>query len=257
MDPLEYAVEGLELDNKIILDAAVGAGRATAFWADKLAKFKASSKIIGVDIDLPPEWEEKVIERLGSNKRFVELVEGDIFSLDFLEDSSVDIINCGDTIIFLNPQPIKLLKALGEFKRILKPGGDLIITSEYPSKDLDKKEGQWKRWQLSQSISQLSGKTFSVEPGLEEVKYALKILGFEITGEKEFPQKKIENYREVMEEWKETWLRETQKIPWGERFRKTLVAEIESVYSNIIDAGYLLGPGKFVIKARKGLAGRG
>jgi len=255
LQPLEYAGTGLELDQKIILDAAVGAGKATAFWAEKLSEIRASSRIIGVDIDLPREWRRRIGERLGENIKYVELVEGDIFNLDFLADESIDIVNCADTIIFLNDRPLRLLQAFQEFKRVLVSGGHLIITSEYSNKDLDPDEGQWRRWHLSKGIFELMGKTWSVEPEPGEVRKALEILGFEITGERDFPPVKIDNYLEIMDDWQNTMQEEIKNIPWEERLRKTIAAEVNKVYKRVAEDGYLLGPAKYVIKARKELAG--
>ncbi len=256
MQPLEYAVTGLDLDQKTILDAAVGAGRATAFWAEKLSGDRASSRIIGVDIDLPKEWRRRIKERLGENMKYVELVEGDIFNLDFLANESIDIVSCADTIIFLNDKPLRFLQALQEFKRVLVPGGDLIITSEYSSEDMGPGEGQWHRWRLSKCIFELIGKTWSVEPEPREVKKALEILGFDITGERDFPAVKIKNYGETMDEWKNSMQEKVKEMAWSEEFRKTIAAEVNKVYEQVLDEGYLLGPAKYIIKARKKLAGR-
>lgn len=255
MEPFDYAIADLKLDKKTILDAAVGAGKATAFWAERLSRLGCSSRIIGVDKDLPPEWRGKIQDRLAENIKYVELVEGDIFNLDFLADESIDIVNCADTIIFLNDRPLRLLQAFQEFKRVLVSGGHLIITSEYSSKNLEHDEGQWRRWYLSKGIFELTGKTWSVEPEPREVKKALEVLGFEITGERDFPPVKINNYREIIDEWKNMMQEEIKEIPWSEEFRKTITAEVNKVYKRVAKDGYLLGPAKYVIKARKELAG--
>ncbi len=252
MQDLEFAVEGLDLDKKTILDAAVGAGKATAFWAEKISQGGFSSRIIGVDIDLPSCWRKKIEERLGDHKNYVELIEGDIFHLDFLENESIDIINCADTIIFLNEKPLRLLQAFREFRRVLVPGGNLIITSEYSGKDMGVNEGQWRRWQLSKSIFELMGKTWSQEPEPQEIRGALEIMGFTITGERDFPAKRIENFREVMDEWKNDMTESVEKLPWDDKFRQTIREEVKKVYQGVLKEGYLLGPAKFIIKARKG-----
>ena len=143
----DFVLEDLDLKNKLILDAAVGAGVATCFWAKRIYEQGGTSKIISIDNDLPGVWKEKIQIRLGEYGKYVELKEADIFDLSFLEDESVDIVNCDDTIVFLNPKPLRLLLALKEFERVLKPGGYLIISSEIPIEDLNdpENEGQWRR----------------------------------------------------------------------------------------------------------------
>ena len=107
-----FVFKGLDVKNKTILDAAVGAGKSTYFWAKRLHEKGGNSKIISVDNDLPRIWRKKIEERLGNYMQYVELREGDIFNLNFINDNSIDIINCDDTIIFLNKKPMQLLHAL-------------------------------------------------------------------------------------------------------------------------------------------------
>jgi len=105
----DFVLEDLDLRNKLILDAAVGAGKATYFWAKRIYEQGGTSKIVSIDNDLPEVWKEKIETRLGEYGKYVELKEADIFDLNFLEDESVDIVNCDDTIVFLNPKPLRLL----------------------------------------------------------------------------------------------------------------------------------------------------
>lgn len=178
----DFVLKDLNLKNKIILDAAVGAGESTYFWAERIHEQGGTSKIISIDNDLPEVWIKKIKKRLGDYKKYVELKEADIFNLNFLESESIDIINCDDTIVFLNSKPLKLLRALKEFERVLKNDGILIITSEIPIED--ENEGQWKRWNLAKAISDLKGEIWSSEPLPDEVKFALKLLGFKVYAER-------------------------------------------------------------------------
>ncbi|HIH96739.1 MAG TPA: class I SAM-dependent methyltransferase, partial [Thermoplasmata archaeon] len=86
----DFVLEDLDLKNKFILDAAVGAGEATYFWAKRIYEQEGTSKIISIDNDLPGVWREKIKTRLGEYGKYVELKEADIFDLSFLEDESVD-----------------------------------------------------------------------------------------------------------------------------------------------------------------------
>ncbi|MCD5384198.1 class I SAM-dependent methyltransferase [candidate division WOR-3 bacterium] len=250
----DFILEGLDLRNKIILDAAVGSGECTYFWAERIDKQGGNSKIIAIDIDLPRIWKEKIKEGLGEYSKYVEFREADIFNLSFLEDESVDIVNCDDTVVFLNPKPLKLLLALKEVKRVLKPSGYLIITSEIPigSFDNPEDEGQWRRWNLAKAIYDLKGKTWASEPLPEELKFVLQVMGFKVYAEKIFPTDRNFEYikRGGLEEWKEIMLKDVEELPWSNHLKDVLRKEIDVTYNKIMKDGYLMNPAIFVLKCR-------
>ncbi len=246
----DFVLKDLNLKNKIILDAAVGAGESTYFWAKRIHEQGGTSKIISIDNDLPEVWREKIKTKLEDYKKYVELKEADIFNLNFLESESIDIINCDDTIVFLNSKPLKLLRALKEFERVLKQNGILIITSEIPIED--ENEGQWKRWNLAKAISDLKGKIWSSEPLPDEVKFALKLLGFKVYAEKIFPPRKNFKYRECMNEWKEVMLRDIKELHWNDDLKNSLIESVNEVYNNVTKDGYLMNPSSYVLKCKKG-----
>jgi len=248
----DFVFEDLDLRNKLILDAAVGAGKATYFWAKVVHEQGGMSKIISIDNDLPEVWKEKIKTRLGEYGKYVELKEADTFDLSFLEDESVDIVNCDDTIVFLNPKPLRLLLALKEFERVLKPGGYLIISSEIPIEDLNdpENEGQWRRWNLAKAIYCLKGENWSSEPWPEEVKFAFKLIGFAVYAEKTFPERKNLKYQDCMKEWKEVMLKNIEKIPWDSS-KDALIKNVNEVYEKVTKDGYLMNPALYVLKCRK------
>ena len=249
----DFVLEGLDLKNKIILDAAVGAGESTYFWAKAIHEQGGTSKIICVDNDLPQIWKERIKRRLGEYSKYIELKEADIFDLHFIKDESIDIINCDDTIVFLNPKPLKLLSALKEFERVLKPGGHLIITSEIPIENFDnpENEGQWRRWNLAKAVYNLKGETWSSETLPEELKFALKLLGFNVYAEKIFPPKKNLNHKEVMNEWKEIMLKDIKEIPWDDDLKNILIKEMNKIYDKVMKDRYLMNPAMYVLKCEK------
>ena len=167
-----------------------------------------------------------------------------------MESESIDIINCDDTIVFLNSKPLKLLRALKEFERVLKQNGILIITSEIPIED--ENEGQWKRWNLAKAISDLKGKIWSSEPLPDEVKFALKLLGFKVYAEKIFPARKNFKYRECMNEWKEVMLKYIRELHWNDDLKNSLIESVNEVYNNVTKDGYLMNPSSYVLKCKKG-----
>ncbi len=249
----DFVLDGLDLRNKVILDAAVGAGVSTYFWAKAVHEQGGTSKIICVDNDLPQIWIDRIKKRLGEYSRYIELREADIFDLHFIKDESIDIVNCDDTIVFLNPRPLKLLTALKEFKRVLKPGGHLIITSEIPVESLENpdNEGQWRRWNLSKAIYDLKGETWSSEPLPEELKFALDILGFDVYAEKVFPSAKNSRHKEVMDEWRELMLKDIEEIPWDNELKGALNKAVNRVYDKVMSDGFLMNPSIYVLKCKK------
>ncbi len=250
----EFALSDLDLKNKLILDAAIGAGYATRIWAEKIHKEGGTSKIIGVDsFDIPGEdedsWKKEIEERLGNLKRYVEIRKANIFNLDFLGDESVDIINCDDTLVFLNPKPLKVLQALKEFKRVLKKGGILVIITELPLKD--RKEGQWLRWNFAKGIYGMNGEIWSAEIEPEELKYALGLLNFEICEEKKFEAKRSVRYEATMNEWLRIMINYADELPYSENFRKCVKEEAGRIYEKVKEDGYLMSSPYYVIKVRK------
>ncbi len=246
----EYALENLELEGKTILDAAVGQASSTRFWAKAVHKNGGTSRIIGIDNNLPSRWKKKIAETLGEYNKYVELREADIFDLGFLDDASVDIVNCADTLVFLNPTPLRILSALKQFSRVLKEGGDLIITSELPlCAETYSNEGQWLRWNLSKAILSLKGELWSTEIELDDLICALDMTGFEVQSHKLFPESRrfAPESVNVINEWREVMLQEVSGLNW-DSLTQHLEATVNEIHQRVLDDGYLLCPAKFVVK---------
>ena len=106
------------LDPKSVLDVATG----TADMAILANKLLNAEKIIGIDIsDGMLEIGKKKIEKLGLQQR-IELLKGDSETIIF-DNNSFDAV----TVAFgvRNFQDLEL--GLNEIKRVLKPGGKLIV----------------------------------------------------------------------------------------------------------------------------------
>ncbi len=106
------------LDPKIMLDVATG----TADVAIMAVKILHPKKITGIDIsDGMLEFGRKKVANLGLND-IIELVNGDSATINF-PDSTFDAI----TVAFGVRNFQQLEKGLEEIKRVLKPGGKLVV----------------------------------------------------------------------------------------------------------------------------------
>ena len=87
----------------------------------------------------------------------VEFIKADLTCMPQIKNESVDLIVCHATIRAVNNRPLKAVKALSEFYRVLKKGGWLIIDDEYPLPKPSKieEEVQVKRWQTYKSVAEL------------------------------------------------------------------------------------------------------
>ena len=107
-----------KLDPKKILDVATG----TADVAIMATNILHPEKIIGIDIsDGMLDFGRKKIEKLNLGK-VIELVNGDSETINFA-DNSFDAV----TVAFGVRNFQNLEKGLGEIKRVLRPGGKLVV----------------------------------------------------------------------------------------------------------------------------------
>lgn len=107
-----------KLDPKKILDVATG----TADVAIMATTSLHPEKIIGIDIsDGMLDFGRKKIEKLNLGK-VIELVNGDSETINFA-DNSFDAV----TVAFGVRNFQNLEKGLGEIKRVLRPGGKLVV----------------------------------------------------------------------------------------------------------------------------------
>ena len=130
---VDYLLEGIDFSDITVLDAATGAGNTTLKLARKMAEADGKGKIISVDINpaTSPTFQD-VKEKLGELERFVEFVQADLTCMPQIKSESFDLVVCTATLCALNDRPLKALRGLKEFYRVLKKGGRLVISEEYP-----------------------------------------------------------------------------------------------------------------------------
>jgi GT2 family glycosyltransferase/ubiquinone/menaquinone biosynthesis C-methylase UbiE len=113
----EYA-KSIVPDGKIVGDFSCGTGYGSVMLSEK------SSRVIGVDIN------EEVIKHINlryKNIQNIEFVRANLLDLEY--QSLFDYIICFETIEHLKEDDIS--KLFGVFRRALKPGGTLILSTPY------------------------------------------------------------------------------------------------------------------------------
>jgi len=106
-----------DLKGKVVLDAGCGNG----YWSRKMAK--KAKRVAGVD------FTEELLEvaRSKSSASNLEFITGDLRELD-LPDNEFDVVLCNMALMDVDG----LEKAVSEMARVLKTGGNLIISIIHP-----------------------------------------------------------------------------------------------------------------------------
>jgi len=124
--------------NAFILDVGCGGGKAV----QELARISSSGKVCGIDYS-----EEMVQLARKINKKFienghVEIMHGSVSSLPFT-DGMFNLVTAFEAYYFWP----NLIDDLKEIKRVLKPGGTLLIANEvYEHEKFEKRNLKLARW---------------------------------------------------------------------------------------------------------------
>jgi ubiquinone/menaquinone biosynthesis C-methylase UbiE len=224
---LKYIFARIDFSNIIVLDAATGTGSTTLILARKMAEVNGKGKIISIDIE--PDSFPEVKEKLEDLARYIEFVEADLTNMPQIENESFDLIVCTATMCALNNKPLKALKGLTEFYRVLKKGGELIIAEEHPLLKATKleEEVQVMRWQFYKSVAELIGEGHYTEIYPEELRYAASLVGFKNIEWRNFEGGSLS--KEIMDEWKDVMLPLVNKIK-DAKTRKAFQTLIPKIY---------------------------
>ena len=105
----------------VILDVGCGGGKTV----NRLAQHAALGKVFGIDYSADMvEYSKKVNKKLIAENR-VEIVEGSVEKMGFSDDF-FDLVTAIETYYFWP----SFADALQEIKRVLKPGGKLLLVNE-------------------------------------------------------------------------------------------------------------------------------
>lgn len=170
--------EGIDLDNKVVLEGGTSWGNTTRIIVNKIQENNWNTKLISVDID--DSHFDEIEEDIRKNFKQLDLRKGDLSNLEFIPDESIDVVICNYTISSVNQFPLRAVKALKELYRVLKKGGQILITEEMPIWSIDNREYcYWsKRSRIIKSISVLKARAHFNEMHPKDLEEALKITGF-------------------------------------------------------------------------------
>jgi ubiquinone/menaquinone biosynthesis C-methylase UbiE len=246
MSSRDFMLKGIDLRGLVIMDAATGAANTTCWLAEKL-KEAGSGRIISIDND--PETFPDAKRKLGELAEWVKFVNADLTNMPQIESESVDLIVCHATMCAVNDRPLKAVKALSEFYRILKKDCWLIIDDEYPLPKASKpeEEAQVGRWQTYKAIAELVDGEHYTEIYPEELEFAVKLVGFRDIELQKFEDGPLSN--EVMEEWKAIMPELINKIA-DEDLKAAFKKAIERIWQKYKTQGGIF-PDYYVMRARK------
>jgi len=239
-------LKGISLRGLVIMDAGTGATNTTCWLANKV-KEAGSGRIINIDND--PETFPNAKRKLGELVKWVKFVKANLTNMPQIESESIDLIVCHATMCAVNDRPLKAVKALSEFYRILKKDGWLIIADEYPLPKASKpeEEVQVGRWQTYKAMAELVNGEHYTEISPEELEFAVKLVGFTNIELQRFEDGPLSS--EVMEEWKEEMPDLVNKIADND-FKAAFEKAIERIWQKYINQGGIF-PDYYVIRARK------
>ncbi|MBM3239307.1 class I SAM-dependent methyltransferase [Candidatus Poribacteria bacterium] len=176
---VEYFFDGIDFVDKLILDAGTGPGQTTERLVNRVIEVGKSSRIISVDHN--QKALDNVRNELGDKAEVVQFVKADLADMPQVQSSSLDIIACTDVLCMVEMRPLRSMKVLSEFKRMLKPEGKLIIGEQVPTpKATVPKEQVWaRRWQLVKAMNHLLEQRHLEEITPEDLEFCLATLGFD------------------------------------------------------------------------------
>jgi ubiquinone/menaquinone biosynthesis C-methylase UbiE len=105
----------------VVLDVGCGGGKTVS----RLAQMAPQGKVFGIDYSADMvKFSKKINEKLIAQNR-VEIIEGSVEKMSF-KDDFFDLVTAFETYYFWN----NFSGALNEIKRVLKPGGKLLLVNE-------------------------------------------------------------------------------------------------------------------------------
>ena len=105
----------------VILDVGCGGGKTVS----RLAQLAPQGRVFGIDYSVDMVKFSKKINKMLIVQNRVEIIEGSVEKMSF-KDDFFDLVTAFETYYFWS----NFLNALKEIKRVLKPGGKLLLVNE-------------------------------------------------------------------------------------------------------------------------------
>jgi len=164
-------LEGLDLKDKMVLDAGTGACGMTK----KLEE--GGAEVISIDIN------RGLLKECRSQTKNSQFLQADLSDLNFIVSSSFDKVICNFLVSALSESKDLLISSVfREFYRVLKDSGSLIIIDYYPFEDesspcsLD--DIQVELWRLENAVAEFLGNGHLQEYSPEVLQEELEAIDF-------------------------------------------------------------------------------
>ena len=242
--------EDINLNEKVVLEGGTSWGNTTSLIADKVKVNQWKTKLISVDID--DSHFDEIQGRLAGYFEEFSLQKGDLSNLHFIPSESIDFVICNYTLSSVNQFPLRAVKALKEFYRVLKPKGTLIITEEMPIWSVDNEDyGYWsKRLRIIKSISVLKAMAHFNEMHPQDLEEALRLVGFKDMKRHEFNEKiDSEMATKFLDKRKQTLIKGLNDLE-NEHLTKGFVEQTEKLVKEFENMKEFLAPA-YIVKAVK------
>ena len=185
----KFLWDDIDLHGKVVLEGGTSWGNTTRIIAKKVMENRWITELISVDID-DSHFDEIEKDIKNYFKKLI-LRRADLSDLSFISSESIDVVICNYTLSSVEQFPLRVMRALKELYRVLRPSGQLIITEEIPIWAVDnKKHPYWsQRLRIIKSISILKAMSIFNEIHPRDLEEGLKIIGFKDIHWQEFTEK--------------------------------------------------------------------
>ena len=245
-----YLWENLNLDNKLVLEGGTSWGNTTRRIAQKVREQGWNTQLISVDID--EAHFDQIQHQLEDSFSSLELRQADLSQLDFLEDETVDVVICNYTLSSVNQFPLRAVKAISEFYRILKNEGKLVIMEEMPIWSVESRDYPYwsQRLRVIKSISVLKAMAHFNEIHPQDLEHSLQVVGFNQIRYQEFKETiDAALATRFLDKRKQTLLRGINDIE-NEHLTKGFVEITEKLVKELEHAREFAAPA-YILKASK------
>lgn len=242
--------EDVNLNEKSVLEGGTSWGNTTSFIAEKVKANQWKTKLISVDID--DSHFDEIQRRLAGYFEDFSLQKGDLSNLHFIPSESMDFVICNYTLSSVNQFPLRAVKALQEFYRVLKPNGTLIITEEMPIWSVDNRDYEYwsKRLRIIKSISVLKAMAHFNEMHPQDLEETLRLIGFKDIKRHEFNEKiNSELATKFLDKRKQTLIKGLNDLE-NENLTKGYIELTEKLLKEFENMKEFLAPA-YIIKAMK------